>query len=122
MTRGRADTLPLFPPRVLVGTPAPARRRGPDTSERAADQLNRTGAVNRLEADALAFVVRAGEHGTTFDAWAHAEGHPSSQSGRFTALAAKGLIIDSGQRRPTRSGTPARVFVASEAGKAVARA
>jgi hypothetical protein len=119
-SRSVGDTLPLFGDVLRAAAPAPYRTRGPETSRLAAEALS-TARLTTLQADALAFVVAAGERGATFDEWASARGHPSSQSGRFTALAERGLIIASGARRPTRAGIPARVFTATAAGTEVAR-
>lgn len=90
------------------------RVRGPATSREAADALNERQAAHTLAMDALAFVRERGAHGATFDEWAADRGHPSSQSGRFTSLLAAGLIVPSGQRRPSRSGHQCRVYVAKE--------
>lgn len=104
--------------RRVFDQPAPARRDATDTSRGAARAMD--SAVGRLRRDALAFVWACGEFGATFDQWAESRGHPSSQSGRFTELADAGLIADTGKRRRTRSGVPARVFTITESGKRIA--
>ncbi|MFO0083779.1 MAG: hypothetical protein ACK55O_14375, partial [Phycisphaerales bacterium] len=53
----------------------------------------------------------AGEHGATLDEWLAAAHLPQSHSGRFTSLKHAGAIVDSGRRRPTRTGRMATVYV-----------
>ena len=84
--------------------------RGSDTSRDAAESMRPH--VSAIERDVLAFVKRAGAMGTTCDEiedrmkLAH-----QTASARLKGLADKGLIKDSGVRRPTRSGRAARVYV-----------
>ncbi len=101
--------------RSALTAPVPARRDGPDTSRHAARTLDTC--ASRLRRDALLFVLSRGQHGATFDEWAQARGHPSSQSGRFTELHAAGLIGTTAHKRNTTSGNPARVFVITQAGR-----
>ncbi len=90
------------------------RTGAPDTSVQAAQRLARSTALSDSCRDALRFIAEAGVHGATLDEWLTSTGRSSAHSGRFTQLARDGLIRDTGSRRPTRSGSMARVWVIQE--------
>jgi predicted ArsR family transcriptional regulator len=83
--------------------------RGSDTSRDAAESMRPH--VSGLEADVLSCVKFFGD--ATCDELEERMGlaHQTA-SARLKGLADKGLIKDSGARRPTRSGRAARVYVA----------
>jgi predicted ArsR family transcriptional regulator len=82
--------------------------RGSDTSRDAAESMRPH--VSELEREILEFVRSDG--GATCDEVEDCMGiaHQTA-SARLKGLADKGLIKDSGARRPTRSGRAARVYV-----------
>jgi hypothetical protein len=83
-----------------------------DTSRDAAESMRPH--VTYVERQVLGFIVRAGPfRGATCDEIECASGiHHQTASARLRGLFLKGLIKDSGARRPTRSGRAARVYVA----------
>jgi hypothetical protein len=96
--RPRIDTMP-----VAAGTV--------DTSVEAAAAARESAAQNRRLI--LSLVTGAGLRGVTLDEVSAATGKPPNQiSGRFTDLERLGLINRSGQRRKTRTGREAHVWVA----------
>jgi hypothetical protein len=59
-------------------------------------------------------VRAAGTYGATLDELSLALDRPPNQiSGRFTELRKRGAIIDTQQTRPTRTKSPARVYIAN---------
>ena len=106
------------------GTPAHHLHRAfpttPGTSVAAAHAVDSAG----LERQVLAVVALAGEHGRTQDEvlsalWQMPYG---SVTGRYSALLRKGLVRDTGIRRPGKSGRAQRVLVATDAGIAALQA
>lgn len=68
-----------------------------------------------LEAIVLSFVQGRGLRGATCDeAEVHLGLRHQTSSARFTALNKRGDIVDSGRRRPTRSGRKAIVWIKAE--------
>lgn len=81
-----------------------------DTSREAASDAER--GVIALRELVLALVRGAGQRGVTCDEVAAATGRmPNQVSPRFTELSERGLIQRSGQRRHTRAGSTAHVWV-----------
>ena len=97
---------------ALTGTPPHMlhRRESGDTSVAAAHAVD----SSKLEALVLRIVQSWGDHGCTQDnvlQHSDVEGMPySSVTARFAALIRKGLIEDTGKRRPGRSGRSQRVL------------
>jgi len=61
----------------------------------------------------LTRIIAKGRHGATLDELSAEYGvAPNTFSGRFTELAGLGLVVRTGERRPTRSGSSAAVIVA----------
>lgn len=84
----------------------PARRAGPETSK-----------GNR--ARIMAYLIHRGQHGATHEEVSVAlDIRLSSVCGRFGELRKLYLVRDSGSRRPTSSGRPAIVWVATRGGGA----
>ena len=86
------------------------RRNAPDTSIQAAESID----VNRLEGMVLKAIRNAGSNGmtqaellATFRDYSY-----SSITARPSALKRKGLVVDSGLRRPSASGRNQMVLVA----------
>lgn len=88
------------------------RTGDPDTSEAAAHAVDSAGLEELVYRD----IVAAGERGATQDEiLAKHDRHPySSITARFAALLRKGMIYDTGMRRPGRSGRSQRVVRAKE--------
>ncbi len=84
-----------------------------DTS-RAAHEINKPKApAQRLEI--VAHVRSQGRNGAICDECEIALGLPhQTASARFTELKASGALVQSGEIRPTRTGSPAAVFVTPE--------
>lgn len=98
--------------RVVAQVTVPANRT--DTSQAAAERV-RPRTPGRHEV-VLGLIRGQGHHGATNDELAVATGWPIQSVTPIThALAARPgrLIVDSGMRRPTRTGSPAKVFVAA---------
>lgn len=89
---------------------APGFVAGSDTSEAAAESMKPTAAARRQQV--FNAIARTSLHGATCDEIERIEklSHQTC-SARFTELAAKSLIFDSGQRRVTRSGRKAAVWL-----------
>lgn len=61
----------------------------------------------------LTRIIAKGRHGATLDELSAEYGvAPNTFSGRFTELAGVGLVVRTGERRPTRAGSSASVIVA----------
>jgi hypothetical protein len=89
--------------RVALGSVETSRDAAAVAQKRAAD-------VRKL---VLSLIRGAGQRGCTCDEIAAAIGKtPNQISGRFTDLADLGLIMRSAERRPTRAGATAFVWVA----------
>lgn len=88
------------------------RRNASDTSREAAESID----VNRLERLVLAEVKRSGKKGITaselLDKFPHLS--YSSVTARPSALKRKGFIVDSGKRRPGKTGRNQMVLVTPE--------
>lgn len=92
-------------------TPPAHHNAPPGTSNAAARQIAGHSAQQRAEV--LAVIVRAGAFGATDAEVEQATGiRAQSVSPRRGELRKLGLIVDSGQRRPTPRGRPAAVWVA----------
>jgi hypothetical protein len=104
--------------RSAVGenTPGKLHRHAHDTERIAAEMVRpRTGT---LRAKALVTIAAAGENGLTHGELAETTGERHySIAPRVTELVDQGWIVDSGRRRPTDTGSPAIVWILSEAGK-----
>ncbi|MEQ8844404.1 MAG: hypothetical protein RIB58_06070 [Phycisphaerales bacterium] len=99
------DDMPLFQPR--------AHRRGPDTSRTAAKRI--AGYAGEQQAAVFRCIAEAGAQGRTADEVGELlELRPQSCSARVNELVRLGVVRDSGERRPTSSGRPARVLVAAQ--------
>lgn len=97
------DTPCLFEP--------PAHRKGPETSRTAAKRIAGHSADQR--AKVFACVAEAGAEGRTADEVSELlEMRAQSVTPRIHELLKLGVLRDSGQRRPTSSGRPARVLQA----------
>lgn len=63
----------------------------------------------------LVRIMAAGRHGVTLDELSARHGvPPNTFSGRITELKNAGLVVRTGERRPTRAGSTAAVIVAAE--------
>mgnify|MGYP006301538543 CR=1 FL=1 len=93
---------------------APARRNAPaGTSEKAARRIE--GHAGTIRGRVLAYLRACGPAGATDDEAEAALGiKPQTYTPRRGELVALEPVIDSGRRRPTASGRPAAVWVASE--------
>jgi hypothetical protein len=106
-----------------AGRAAAARRRRPrrrgaaravaDTSEAAADSVA-TGAA--LLRERVYRVIAERDGATCDEVEAQIDGRHQTVSARVRELVQLGRIVDTGQRRPTRSGRAARVYRVREAG------
>jgi hypothetical protein len=107
--------IPGFGSRPRQSPPPPAHRQS-DTSRGAADRAARRAPSRR---ELLLSIIRgAGPRGATIDELHQATGLlTQSVCPVVDVLKREGLIIDSGQRRPTRTGTPAKVWIVRD-GKA----
>ena len=87
---------------------------GSDTSRDAAE--SQRGKADSQRAAIRRLIERAGKHGMTCDEIeAVTEGKHQTVSARVSELARKyRLIVDSGERRPTRSGCKAVVYVVKQ--------
>jgi len=89
------------------------RTTDPDTSREAAESIN----VNRMESIVLFHIWNSGPNGVTQDELL-AELSPhyrySTVTSRPAALKRKGLVVDSGERRPGVSGRSQIVLIAKE--------
>lgn len=102
------DHLPLMPA---------VRRNAPNTSRQAARRAQ--GFFNPQRAKVLAFIVGQGEHGATDpEIAAGARVVIQSVNPRRGELAKLGYITRRGDTRPSPSGCAARVWVATDAGRA----
>lgn len=88
------------------------RRNASDTSIEAAKSIE----VTKLEALVLQAIKDSGKTGITQDELLQRFSHYSYSSitARPSALKRKGLVVDSGERRPARSGRNQAVLVAVE--------
>jgi N6-adenosine-specific RNA methylase IME4 len=104
-----------LPPTSLPYNGRPGFAAGVDTSEEAADAI--ASEVDRLRATVLELIVNRGKKGHTADEIVSAMGvRHHTGSPRVTELHQMGLIVDSGKRRPTRSGKAAIVWIKAPAG------
>lgn len=98
------------PPRPSYGTPSHklVRANDPDTSHAAAQSVDTT----KLEEMVFIAINSFGAAGCIQDeVLARFPGYPySSVTARFKALLDKGLIVDTGERRPGRSGRGQRIL------------
>lgn len=89
---------------------------GVDTSEAAAEHVRPWLAPMRRKV--LGQFVRLGDHGgTSHEVSAQLQMENTSVQPRVCELSLFGLIRDSGQRRPNRSGCKARVYVITDHGR-----
>jgi hypothetical protein len=105
-------TLDLFAQPLFGTSPKKlVRRNDPDTSRAAADLVDST----RLEQMVYEAIKNFGASGCISDQiLSHFSNLPySSVTARYRALLDKGLIEDTGQRMPGRSGRPQRVMRAT---------
>lgn len=101
------------PPRPQPSPRARARRSDPDTSHQAAASLS----SDRLRTAQSAVLACLRRHGpmTDEDLVVRYDGVPQSPSGlrtRRDELVRRGLVVDTGDRRPTVSGRSAKVWAA----------
>lgn len=93
--------------------PYPPAHRHVDTSEAAAHAIAPRSTA--IRADVLRFVEGCGRLGTTADELCEAMGLKiQTATPRLNELASLEQIGDSGERRPTRSGRTAKVWVSSK--------
>ena len=99
-------------PRAYERIPAP---RGPaDTSQAAAAEADRTGRSKSKRSILLEIIRGTGERGATIDELQQATGWlVQSICPAVKTLERAGEIIDSGRRRATRTGTPAKVWTST---------
>lgn len=107
--QGLLFPIPGFRSRPRQSPPPPAHRAS-DTSRGAADRAAPRAPSRR---ELLLSIIRgAGPRGATIDELQLATGLlTQSVCPVVDALKREGAIADSGQRRPTRTGTPAKVWV-----------
>ncbi len=93
----------------------PARHNAPaGTSHVAADRI--AGHAKDLRARVLAYIIAQGPHGATDDEGETALAiKPQTYTPRRGELVGLGMVRDSERRRPTASGRPAAVWVATTA-------
>lgn len=113
-------TLPGFAPPAFQ-RPAYQRLpspRGPaDTSRAAGETADRNGRSGTLRAVLLGMIRGAGQHGATIDELQHVTGWlVQSICPAVKSLEKAGEIRDSGERRATRSGCAAKVWVSVREG------
>lgn len=89
-----------------VGAPF---QHGSDTSRDAAIHVAKN--IKQRRADAHLAIIRAGETGATWDELVERYGFSPTGNGRITELVELGLVVDSGRRRKTRSGSSATVWI-----------
>jgi hypothetical protein len=100
----------LFPLRPVEPDVCRRKHGGAATSVLADKRVQK--AADREEI--LRLVRAAGTYGATLDELSLALDRPPNQiSGRFTELRKRGAIIDTEQTRPTRTKSPARVYIAT---------
>jgi hypothetical protein len=88
----------------------PGHVRGSDTSRAAAESVRTTAPIQ--QAAVLAYLAQCGPQGATVDEIEEALGlRHQSASARMTEAVRMGLAEDSGERRRTRSGRTAAVWV-----------
>lgn len=106
------NTLFAVPKPPLERPHAPWRANAKDTSRKAGeDALGRAGSQRRAIYNE---VFLAGSQGLTVDELRERLNMPpTSVSARVTGLQQDGWLVDSGQRRPTRYGSDAIVWVAA---------
>ena len=113
--QGLLFPIPGFGSRPPQSQPPPAHRQS-DTSRAAADRAAPR-APSRREL-ILSLIRGAGLRGATIDELQQATGLlTQSVCPVVDVLKRDGAIIDSGQRRPTRTGTPAKVWIVKEVAK-----
>jgi hypothetical protein len=90
----------------------PPHVRGSDTSREAADSVGE--GARQLRAVVFSRILHSGEVGMTCDQVEEAmNGRHQTISARIRELVNEGRIIDTGERRPTRSGRQARIYIAT---------
>ena len=88
--------------------------KGSKTSKAAADQMVDEGELGKLRAKVLAHLRKRKKKGATDEEMQDALGmNPSTQRPRRIELVDRGLVADSGQKRKTRSGRNAVVWIAA---------
>lgn len=88
--------------------------KGSKTSKAAAQQMEDEGELGKLRAKVLAHLRKKGKKGATDEEMQDALGmNPSTQRPRRIELVDRGLAADSGQKRKTRSGRNAVVWIAA---------
>jgi hypothetical protein len=88
-----------------------SRHKGSEESEDAWDRIRELAAQSRRRV--FRFIRSRGQYGATTDEVAAVfRVDPNAVSGRLTELKRDGLVVKSGVRRPTRSGSMAAVVVA----------
>jgi hypothetical protein len=99
--------------RIRLPLVPPARRNAPPgTSSVAAERI--VGHAAKQRAEVFAVILKAGAFGATDAEIELATGiRAQSVSPRRGELGTLGMVIDSGRRRPTPSGRPAAVWIAS---------
>lgn len=104
---------PLNPTSILLILTPPARRKaGPGTSGEASMPVPVSAATHR--ATVMTVTVQAGPFGATdTNIKLSTAMRTRSVSARSAQRRALGLVVDSGQRRPTHHGRPAAVWVAA---------
>ena len=89
---------------ALKETEAPADETGPSDTRRAG-LLEIAPHVKGLQLDVLTFLVSRGSRGATdFEIAEHFDGLKNTYAARRNELTKKGLVVDSGRRRPTGHG------------------
>jgi hypothetical protein len=103
-------------PDPAQNAPAPVHRNAHDTEYEAARFVEpRTGTLRAL---ALATITEAGDRGLTHNELAAITGKRHySIAPRVTELVEMGWVRDSGLRRPTDTGSPAIVWILTEAAR-----
>jgi hypothetical protein len=84
---------------------------GSDTSKAAAKKVAKRVALQQTEV--YRAIIRSGEDGATWDELVAQYGFSPTANGRVTRLVEMGLVVDSGKRRPTRTGCKATVWTAA---------
>ena len=108
----KPDTSPKSKPKHPRPSPA-LRRNAPDTSREAARRI--AGHTGTQRAAVLAFIASCGTAGATDPEIAAGVGIPiQSVNPRRGELEDRGVIMLNGERRPSPSGHPCRVWVAVE--------
>lgn len=103
---------PIVPP-AAPASPAPPADQGEQSRNETYREVRETHDLQRSKW--LMRIIAAGRSGVTLDELSARHGvPPNTFSGRITELRDLGLVVRTGERRPTRAGSTAAVIVATQ--------